>query len=200
LDSTTRTARLVPPRRLWNLTSWLLSHASGRAYRLIVDLVGGPSARTQYGFLAGLEEFGPISQAELGRRLGVDPKDVVGVLNELERDGFAQRAPDERDRRRNAITITAAGSDALGDLDTRLHAAHEALLEPLSAPEREQLKKLLQRLIEHHFGRPLPAPDDPNAPADGRDSSSSATSFSSATSTSARPSLRHRGAFILRPR
>jgi MarR family transcriptional regulator, lower aerobic nicotinate degradation pathway regulator len=159
MDSTTRTGRLVPPHRLWRLTSWLLGHASGRAYRLVMERAGGPQARTQYGFLAALEEFGPISQAELGRRLGVDRKDVVGVLNELERDGLAQRAPDDRDRRRNAITITPAGARHLRHLDVRLAEAHEALLEPLSARERQQLDALLQRLIAHHFGAPVPSAD-----------------------------------------
>jgi len=34
VGSTNRMVRLVPPRRLWWRTSWLLSQAAGRAYRL----------------------------------------------------------------------------------------------------------------------------------------------------------------------
>lgn len=158
MDSTTRatktTQRLTPPQRLWRLPSWLLSHASGRAYRLIVERFDGPAVRTQYGFLAGLEEFGPISQAELGRRLGVDRKDVVGVLNDLEQQGLARRAPDPHDPRRNAITITPAGSRLIAKLDAELDTAHEDLLAPLSPKERAQLNALLQKLIRHHFGGP----------------------------------------------
>lgn len=154
MDSTTRAARLVPPRRLWRRTSWLLSHAAGRAYRLVVQEAGGTAARTRYGFLAALEEFGPISQAELGRRLGIDPKEVVGALRDLERDALISRAPDRRDPRRNAVDITPAGRRALAQLDAALDAAHRELLAPLSAAERRQLDRLLQRLVEHHFGAP----------------------------------------------
>jgi DNA-binding MarR family transcriptional regulator len=158
MDSTTRDVRLVPPHRLWQRTSWLLSHAAGRAYRLVVREAGGATARTRYGFLAALEEFGAISQAELSRRLGVDPKEVVGALRNLEADGLIARAPDERDPRRNAVSITPGGRKALRQLDRALDAAHEKLLAPLSPKERGQLDRLLQRLVEHHFGSPGGAP------------------------------------------
>jgi MarR family transcriptional regulator, lower aerobic nicotinate degradation pathway regulator len=155
VTSTGGSDRLIPPERLWRLSSWLLSHSAGRAYRLVVERFGSPNVRTNYAILAGLEEFGPISQAELGRRLGVDRSDIVGVLNELEQDGLAKRAPDDHDPRRNAITITPEGARVLRELDDALKDAHEALLEPLSAQERRELNALLQRLVEYHFGAPL---------------------------------------------
>jgi len=154
VGSTNRMVRLVPPRRLWWRTSWLLSQAAGRAYRLVVDNTGGPGGRTRYAYLAALEEFGPLSQAELGRPLGIDRKEVVGAINELEEHGLALRAPDTHDPRRNAVSITAAGRRELCRLDKALDRAHEALLEPLSSHERDLLDRLLQRLIQHHFGAP----------------------------------------------
>jgi DNA-binding MarR family transcriptional regulator len=102
--------------------------------------------------LAGLEEFGPISQAELGRRLGIDRSDMVSTLNALAAEGLVVRAPDEGDRRRNAIRVTPAGISTLFALDDRLAQAQAALLEPLAPPERAQFTRLLQRLLEHHTG------------------------------------------------
>jgi DNA-binding MarR family transcriptional regulator len=142
----------APSRRLWVLPSWLLNQTASRANRLVGDSFGRPGVRLHYAVLAGLQEFGPISQAALSRRLGVDRGDLVAALNELERDGLALRAPDESDRRRNAIRITPAGTAELHALDARVFAAQDALLEPLSSGEREQLNSLLQRLLEHHSG------------------------------------------------
>ncbi len=106
--------------------------------------------------LAGIEEFGPLSQAALSRMLGIDRSDIVATLNDLERDGLAVRAPDELDRRRNAIRITPAGSAALRALDQNVNRAQDALMEPLTAAERAQLSELLQRLLTHHHGwRPV---------------------------------------------
>jgi DNA-binding MarR family transcriptional regulator len=152
VNPNTRAADVVPSQRLWRLPSWLLNQVAARANRLVSGQFGRPGVRTRYAVLAGLAEFGPISQAELGRRLGIDRSDIVAVLNDLERDGFALRAPDESDRRRNAIRITPAGNHALHSLDDQVNAAQDALLEALSPPEREQLNELLQRILEHHDG------------------------------------------------
>lgn len=155
---------ISPPERLWRLSTWLLSNAAVRASRL----VGGQLARAgvrrdHYAILAGLQEFGPVSQATLSRRLGIDRSDIVAVLNDLERDGLATRSPDENDRRRNATTITPAGERALRKLDALVNQAQETVLEPLSANERQQLNQLLRRVVEHHTA-PAGGSDDRQPP------------------------------------
>lgn len=152
MESATKAAEFVPSTRLWQQPSWLLNMVSARANRLVSNQFGQPGIRRAYALLAGLEEFGPISQAELGRRLGVDRSDIVTALNQLVREGLAVRAPDAGDRRRNAIQITPAGVSTLLALDDRLDQAQAALLEPLGPDERAQFKRLLQRLLEHHTG------------------------------------------------
>lgn len=140
----------APSRRLWVLPSWLLNQVASRANRLVAESFGRPGVRMHYAVLAGLAEFGPISQAELSRRLGVDRSDLVAALNELEREEFVLRAPDDRDRRRNVLRITSVGQDELHSLDARVQAAAAALLAPLAPGERQQLVSLLQRLLAHH--------------------------------------------------
>lgn len=141
---------VAPPRRLWHLPSWLLTHVAGRSHRLVLDHFGTVTARTHYAVLAALDEFGPISQANLGRRVGLDRSDVVAVLDQLQHGGLVTRAPDEYDRRRNAVAVTASGSKALRTLDERANGAQKSLLEPLTPDERRQFTVLLQRLLEHH--------------------------------------------------
>jgi DNA-binding MarR family transcriptional regulator len=112
--------------------------------------------RLRYAILAGLEEFGPISQAELSRRLGVDRGDLVKALNELEAEGMAARSADPSDRRRNSLQLTPDGATALIRLDALVGSAQTRLLAPLSSDEREQLNSLLQRLLDHHDGHNRP--------------------------------------------
>ena len=102
-----------------------------------------------YRLLAALEEFGPASQAALGRRTSIDRSDVVAALNELADDRLIQRSPDPDDGRRNVITITAAGRKQLRRLDQVLAGIQEKLLAPLSAADRTRLVALLNRLLEH---------------------------------------------------
>jgi DNA-binding MarR family transcriptional regulator len=77
---------------------------------------------------------------------------LVGVINELADRGYVDRAPDTADRRRNVITITQQGRRQLRRLDKIVASAQDALLAPLSEPERTQLTQLLTRLLEHHSG------------------------------------------------
>ena len=113
----------------------------------------GSPRQAYYRLLAALEEFGPASQAALGRRTSIDRSDVVAVLNELAARGLVERSPDPDDRRRNVITITPAGTEQLGDLDEVLAGVQERLLAPLSPADRTRLVSLLTRLVEHEAGR-----------------------------------------------
>jgi DNA-binding MarR family transcriptional regulator len=150
--------RAAPPQRLWRLPTWLLAHLSQRSQRLVIDALATPAARHDYAVLGGLAEFGPVSQAELGRRLGLDRSDVVALLNRLEAAGQARRASDADDPRRNAVSITREGSRRLRALDALVERAQVALLEPLSAAEGQQFVALLQRLVDHHTGFVPPPP------------------------------------------
>ncbi|MEV0270403.1 MarR family transcriptional regulator [Hamadaea sp. NPDC050747] len=141
----------VAPARFTSLPSWLLSRAAGVGHRLLAERLAEAGARGyHYRLLATLEEFGPASQATLGRRSGIHLSDLVAVLNDLEGRGFVERTPDPADKRRNVITITAAGRREGKRLGERLDQVQEELLAPLTAKEREQLTELLGRIVAHH--------------------------------------------------
>jgi MarR family transcriptional regulator, lower aerobic nicotinate degradation pathway regulator len=137
-----------PPERLRGLPSWLSAEMARRG-RLLVDaeLARHGVRRQHFTVLTSLAEQGPASQAELGRRLSIDRSDLHALLAELEREGRVARTRDERDRRRNVVTLTRAGKTALGRLDKQIDTAQEALLEPLSPAERRELRRLLQKLL-----------------------------------------------------
>jgi DNA-binding MarR family transcriptional regulator len=138
------------PSRIVEMPTWLISRAYARSHRLLAEGFAAAGVRGyHYRLLAALEEFGPASQAALGRRTSIDRSDVVAALNELAGRGLIQRSPDPDDRRRNIITITPTGTEQLRALDQILAGVQENLLAPLSAADRTQLIGLLTRLIEH---------------------------------------------------
>jgi DNA-binding MarR family transcriptional regulator len=142
-----------PPERLTALPSWQLSQVAQYAHRLVSSALAEADVRKHhFTVLLALDEHGTSSQAALGRRLGIDRSDLHAVLNDLEGDGLVARRQVEHDRRRNTVELTAAGREALPRLDARVHAAQEALLEPLSSAERTRLLDALSRLVEHHAG------------------------------------------------
>jgi MarR family transcriptional regulator, lower aerobic nicotinate degradation pathway regulator len=144
-------AHEVAPTRMTSLPSWLMTQAAAHAHRLVTEGFAAVEARGyHYRLLAALEEFGPDSQAGLGRRSGIHFSDVVAAINELADRGFVQRAPDPADRRRNIITITPAGRRQLRRLDKQVNRIQDELLAPLSPDEREALTRLLATLLAHH--------------------------------------------------
>ncbi|MCK2218614.1 MarR family transcriptional regulator [Actinomadura sp. ATCC 31491] len=148
------TPEATPPQRLRTLPSRLANHAALTANRIVDHaLAQGGVRRYHYALLATLEEFGPASQAALGRRTGIDRSDVVATVNDLAERHLLQRTPDPEDRRRNVITITAAGREQLAHLDRLLAAAQDDFLAPLTPADRRTLIGLLTRLADHHDNR-----------------------------------------------
>jgi MarR family transcriptional regulator, lower aerobic nicotinate degradation pathway regulator len=138
-----------PPRRLRQLPSWLSSAVARKAQRLVAAALAQEGARRQhFTVLTSLAEQGPASQAALGRRLWIDRSDLHAILNELERGGLVRRVRDEQDRRRNVVALTRRGTAALKRLDKRVDAAQNELLEPLSATDRRELRRLLEQLVD----------------------------------------------------
>jgi DNA-binding MarR family transcriptional regulator len=139
------------PARLMDMPSWLISQTSVQAHRMLTDALASEGARGyDYRLLAALQEFGPASQATLGRRTDMDRSDVVAALNELARRRLVERTPDPVDRRRNIISITPAGTALLQRLDDVLSDVQDELLAPLTRRERRGLVRLLTRVLNYH--------------------------------------------------
>lgn len=135
--------------RIQSLPSWLVGRVAARARGLVAEALATEGLKLMHhAVLAASSEYGPLAQAELGRRVAVDPKDVVGILNDLQQAGLVLRAPDPDDRRKNAVTITPKGADVLTRCAALAEAANAELLAPLTPDEQGQLTALLARLHE----------------------------------------------------
>ncbi|WP_406120031.1 MarR family winged helix-turn-helix transcriptional regulator [Streptomyces sp. NBC_00989] len=87
-------------------------------------------------------------QRELSTRLGYDPSAIVGLVDDLEKLGFAERRPSPDDRRSRIVVLTQDGRGFLRDTDEAGLRVTNELLDPLDATERETLHTLLQRVAE----------------------------------------------------
>ncbi|GAB3935357.1 hypothetical protein GCM10027614_09950 [Micromonospora vulcania] len=106
----------LSPAGLRTTPSWLLNQTASHAGRLVSEGFAAHDLRGYHArLLAALAEDGPSSQADLGRRCGIDRSDVVAAINDLVGRGFVVRAPDPADRRRNVINLTDAGADEAAD-------------------------------------------------------------------------------------
>ena len=140
-------ARYVPAQ-IRTLPSWLLGRAAAHGHRLVGEALSELGLRmAHHAVLSAVAELAPLSQAELSRSLAIDPKDMVSIVNDLQAAELLARDPDPRDRRKNVITISAAGSQLLSRAEQLCERANEALTAELTGSEREQLSALLARII-----------------------------------------------------
>jgi DNA-binding MarR family transcriptional regulator len=92
------------------------------------------------------EEDG-VTQRELIERLSVEPPTVTGIVQRLERDGLLRREPDPENRRVQRVYLTQAGRKLEDPVRKVWREVEEAFLRDLSASERDELQRLLTRLV-----------------------------------------------------
>jgi DNA-binding MarR family transcriptional regulator len=150
MDAATREVEtLEPPQVMLATATYLVGRLSVEGRRRAVAAVTSAGLRlNSYAVLACLHEYGMSSQRDLSLRLGLDPSDVVAVLDELEADGFVSRTRCAEDRRRHNVVITAAGTRARKAAAREIEAAQDEFLSALNAREREQLTALLRRVLD----------------------------------------------------
>ncbi|RIX30221.1 MarR family transcriptional regulator [Amnibacterium setariae] len=142
-------AEAGPPRRLRQLVSWQANKVGTIGSRLTLQRMTA-AERGDYAVLAALDEFGDLSQAEIGRRLGLDRNDVNAVATRLDGARHVDRRTDPADRRRKVLTLTPSGRAHLGGLQAHAAAVQEALLAGLTSEQQEQLVGLLGLVLKAH--------------------------------------------------
>jgi DNA-binding MarR family transcriptional regulator len=94
-----------------------------------------------------LASQGPLSQTALGARIGMDPRNLVAVLDFLEQEGLVNRDKDTSDRRRHGVRLTWRGTGMLAKLRRVGAVLEREMLSPLDEFERMTLHRLLMKLL-----------------------------------------------------
>ncbi|MEV3860910.1 MarR family winged helix-turn-helix transcriptional regulator [Streptomyces sp. NPDC050095] len=135
------------PSTIRDLPSWLLGRAAARGRGLVADALAEQGLKMwHHVVLSAVADLEPVAQADLVRGVGLDPKDMVGVLNDLQDAGLVERAPDPKDRRKNAVTITGDGRRLVERCARAARAANDELLAPLDAAERKVFLDMVRRV------------------------------------------------------
>ena len=99
------------------------------------------------GSLMSLWREDGLKMIDLGRRAGLEPSTMTGLLDRMERDGLVERRPDPADRRVLKIFLTAAGA---GSRETVVRIVDETLtgvFSGIDADEIEALKGLMRKVL-----------------------------------------------------
>jgi DNA-binding MarR family transcriptional regulator len=107
---------------------------------------------SQTGALIHLIKLGPSSTSELAGAERVRPQSMAAIVSALEQRGLIRRAPDPGDRRRQVITLTAAGRrHAETDRRARAEWLARAMQDRFTERERRTILAalaLLERLTD----------------------------------------------------
>jgi DNA-binding MarR family transcriptional regulator len=90
-----------------------------------------------------LDRFGPLTAGDLGGRTGLAPASVTGLIDRLERKGFARRIADPADGRRVRVERNPAGVARLAPLFADFKAALDELYAGYSDGELETILRFL---------------------------------------------------------
>jgi DNA-binding MarR family transcriptional regulator len=137
---------------------FLLSRASGLFVRASNAALAsyGLRVRSYSVLLLACAADGGISQRDLAGELGLDPSQVVLLVDELAESGLVERRPSETDRRTKLVVATDAGRALRGEAVRDVDAAVTAQLGDLTGTEQYLLRDLLGRLVRGAGGA-LPA-------------------------------------------
>jgi DNA-binding MarR family transcriptional regulator len=138
----------LPP----SLTHWpgyLMTFIAERAAERFERALHHEGIRVRHAsVLVLIDAEGPMSQRALGRRLRIDKSPMVGVVDDLERLGLAERRRRDGDRRVQAIHLSDAGRALATRIQRVADELNESLFAPLDDAQRAQLQALLLRVAD----------------------------------------------------
>lgn len=90
-----------------------------------------------------------LTQAELARRMLVEPPTLVRILDRMQEVGWIARTECQQDHRRKLIRLTAEAEAVWEQITVVLQAVRTEAVKGLSTEEIDQLKRLLSKVSEN---------------------------------------------------
>jgi len=118
------------------------SEMAGEAWTAQVD-----AAPPMYGVLRAAGYLDGPSQRDVAATVGLDPSDLVAILDRMERNGWVTRERDPADRRRSLVRVTDDGRAALDRYNAVARRAGERIMSDLDDEERATFTGLALRML-----------------------------------------------------
>jgi len=96
--------------------------------------------------MMALRRAGTMSQAELGRAIGMERANIHGLVARMQKLEIVATAPDPTDARQVRIVLSAAGMRHTDEIARASAASAETTLAPLTTDERATLIALLGKI------------------------------------------------------
>lgn len=126
------------------LTRLTRNVATQSSEAFVGDLGHATGQITLLGLIAANEG---VSQNDLARALLMRKSQVTGLIHDLVERGLVTRTESDSDRRYNALSLTKAGTQAWRQARERITRHSDSLLEGLDPLEREELMRLIRKLL-----------------------------------------------------
>lgn len=88
-----------------------------------------------------------LTQADLANAMLITPAGMKKRVDSLVDSGLVRRLPDASDSRKTRLGLTAAGRALVAQLLSAFFAAEEVALSALDTGERDDLRRLLRRVV-----------------------------------------------------
>lgn len=141
-------------------TGFLLARLGSLAERSWTEMLGQFNLTAHHhGVLLILRAHSPFGQQQLGRMIGVDPRNVVPILDGLVNQGLLDRQTDPADRRRRILSLTQKGKDIADRLAAAAAAIEDKFLAGLDQRDSVELNRILVHLLNSLNSEPIEAQD-----------------------------------------
>ncbi|MCV7212827.1 MarR family winged helix-turn-helix transcriptional regulator [Mycolicibacterium canariasense] len=128
--------------------TWLLHRAAQRMHTATGERAEEHGLQLRdYIVLSALNLTTNLTQAELGKALGLDKTTLMSQLDKLERMGLVIRRHDPRDRRARIPHITEAGEKLRAKVARACQRVEEAALPSFTHDEVQLLRRMLIEMI-----------------------------------------------------
>ena len=104
---------------------------------------------TQLFTILALQERGRCHFSDICRDLRVSAPTVTGIIDRLEKKGFAQRIPDTHDRRATNVVLTKKGSAVAKEIRESIVSRWREILENLPIADCEQYLRIVKRINDN---------------------------------------------------
>ncbi|OGX37166.1 MAG: hypothetical protein A3D87_07450 [Omnitrophica WOR_2 bacterium RIFCSPHIGHO2_02_FULL_50_17] len=102
--------------------------------------------QTQLFTIMTLYEREPVRLSQLGRELHISAPTTTGIVDRLEKGGYARRLPDLKDRRAVLVALTPRGKAIAKTFRETIQHRWEEILEKLPPQDGAQYLRILRKI------------------------------------------------------